>query len=68
MSVREQCRLLGLHRSNLYYAPVPESEENLGLMRLMDEEHLRRPARGSRQMVDFLRDEGLPVNRKRVQR
>lgn len=37
-------------------------------MRLMDEEHLRHPARGSRQMVDFLEDQGLPVNRKRVQR
>lgn len=37
-------------------------------MRLMDEEHLRRPARGSRQMVDFLSDQGYLVNRKRVQR
>lgn len=68
LSVREQCRLLGLHRSNLYYDPVPESEENLLLMRMLDEEHLRRPARGSRQMVDFLRDEGHVVNRKKVQR
>ena len=68
MSVREQCRLLGLHRSSAYYDPVPENAENLHLMRLMDEEHLRRPHRGSRQMVDFLRDEGLDVNRKRIQR
>jgi putative transposase len=37
-------------------------------MRLMDEEHLRRPARGSRQMVDFLKDLGHGVNRKRIQR
>ena len=68
LSVREQCRLLGLHRSNVYYDPVPESEENLRLMRMMDEEHLRRPCRGSRQMVDFLLDEGLVANRKKVQR
>ena len=34
----------------------------------MDEEHLRRPHRGSRQMVDFFRDEGIAVNRKRIQR
>lgn len=68
LSVREQCRLLGIHRSNAYYQPVPESEENLRLMRLMDEEHLRRPYRGSRQMVDFLRDEGIVANRKKVQR
>ncbi len=68
LSIREQCRLLGLHRSNLYYDPAPESTENLLLMRLMDEEHLRRPNRGSRQMVDFLNDEGYGVNRKRIQR
>ena len=37
-------------------------------MRLMDEEHLKHPARGSRQMMDFLEDQGFIVNRKRVQR
>jgi len=33
----------------------------------MDEEYLLQPARGSRQMVDFLKDEGHTVNRKRIQ-
>jgi putative transposase len=37
-------------------------------MRMMDEEHLKRPHRGWRQMVDFLDDQGLKVNRKRIQR
>lgn len=68
LSIREQCRLLGLHRSNVYYEAAPESEENLHLMRLIDEEHMRHPARGSRQLVDFLSDRGHLVNRKRVQR
>ncbi len=68
LSVREQCRLLGLHRSNVYYEAVPESVENLRLMRMMDEEHLKRPSRGSRQMVDFFVDQGIVVNRKKVQR
>lgn len=68
LSIREQCRLLGLHRSNIYYQPAPETVENLWLMRLIDEEHLRRPARGSRQMVDYLKDQGHEVNRKRIQR
>jgi putative transposase len=68
LSVREQCRLLGLHRSNVYYDPAPESKENLRLMRMMDEEHLKRPHRGSRQMVDFFADRGIVVNRKKVQR
>ena len=68
LSVREQCRLLGIHRSSIYYDPQPESEENLQFMRLMDEEHLKHPARGSRQMMDFLEDQGFIVNRKHVQR
>jgi len=68
LSVREQCRLLGIHRSSIYYEPQPETAENLQFMRLMDEEHLRHPARGSRQMVDFLEDQGFFVNRKRIQR
>jgi transposase InsO family protein len=64
LSVREQCRILGIQRSSIYYDPQPETEENLQFMRLMDEEHLRHPARGSRQMVDFLEDQGFKVNRK----
>ncbi len=68
LSVREQCRLLGIQRSSIYFEPQPESEENLHFRRLMDEEHLKHPARGSRQMVDFLEDQGFDVNRKRVQR
>ena len=34
-----QCALLGLPRSSYYYRPATESPENLGLMRMMDEEH-----------------------------
>lgn len=68
LSVREQCRLLGFHRSGIYYEPQPETPENLRIMRLMDEEHLRQPARGSRQLINFLEDQGVVVNRKRVQR
>ena len=68
LSIRQQCRLLGLHRSNVYYEPAPETELNLQLMRLMDEEHLRYPAKGSRQLVDFLKRSGHDVNRKRIQR
>lgn len=68
LSIREQCRLLGLHRSNVYYDPVPETPENLQYMRMMDEEHMRRPFRGSHQMVDFFADHDITVNRKRIQR
>ena len=66
MSVRRQCELLGLHRSNLYYEAVPESAENLALMRLIDEEYLRHPFLGSRRMELYLEKVGHVISRKKV--
>lgn len=37
-------------------------------MRLIDQEYTRRPFYGSRRMVDYLREQGYCVNRKRVRR
>ncbi len=69
LSIRRQCKLLGLARSTAGYQPVPESAQNLHIKRLMDELYLIDPCRGSRSMVTLLRrDYGLVVNRKRVQR
>jgi len=68
ISVRRQCELLGVNRSGLYYPPVGESEENLLLMRLIDEEYTRHPFFGSRRMAVWLSNQGHEVNRKRVSR
>lgn len=68
LSVSEQCRFLNLPRSTYYYEPVPESAENLMLMRRMDELHTAHSFYGSRQLCNVLRREGQLVNRKRVQR
>ena len=68
VSVREQCELLGLHRSNVYYEPRFESPENLEIMRIIDKEHLCHPAKGRRQMTDFLRRQGYAINPKRTRR
>ncbi len=64
LSVRRQCALLGLPRSSFYYGPLPESEADLRLMRLIDEEYLRRPFYGSRRMTEYLRSLEYEVNRK----
>jgi putative transposase len=48
ISLRRQCELLGVNRSSLYYQPAGESQENLMLMRLIDEQYTRRPFYGSR--------------------
>ncbi len=68
ISVRRQCDLLGVGRAGLYYSPLGESEENLKLMRLLDEQYTRAPFYGSRKMTEWLRTKGVEVNRKRVSR
>jgi putative transposase len=60
--------LLGLSRSGYYYQPRGESELNLLLMGLIDQEYTAHPFLGYRKMVLFLRDQGHPVNKKRVAR
>ena len=63
-----QCELLGLVRSSYYYAPTGESAENLALLRLLDEQYTRTPFYGVRRMTAVLRQQGYPVNPKRVRR
>jgi putative transposase len=68
ISLRRQCELLGVNRSGLYYESAGESEENLRLMRLLDEQYTRAPFYGSRKMTEWLAVQGYAVNRKRVSR
>jgi len=68
LPITRQCQLLELNRSTVYYQPKPSSEEDLKLMRRIDEMHLKRPFYGSRRIRDWLWEEGYDINRKRVQR
>lgn len=68
LSIVQQCQLLGLARSSYYYEPAPESEENLVLMRLLDEQYTRTPFYGTRKMTAWLETQGYHVERKRVRR
>lgn len=70
LPVQRQCTLAGVSRAT-YYAhqrPCQVDEEDRILLRLIDEEYTRHPFFGSRRMVQWLRDRGWVVNRKRVQR
>src|SRR5262245_64813782 len=40
LSIRRQCELLGLNRSSYYLGPATASEEDLRLMRLIDQQFL----------------------------
>jgi putative transposase len=68
LSVLAQARLLGLNRSGLYYEPVPPGEQELDLRRRIDEVYTKWPFFGSRRIAAMLRQDGLVVNRKAVQR
>jgi len=68
LSMRQQCRLLGVHRSGLYYKPIAETAENLAIMRLLDEQYYKTPFYGVRRLTAFLKERGYHVNRKRVKR
>lgn len=66
LSVRQQCELLGLNRSTLYYDPVPWNDDDLRLMNMIDVLFTKMPELGVRQMMWRIRDKGVWVGRKRV--
>jgi putative transposase len=68
LSLRKQCQLLEINRSNLYYQPTGETAENLYLMRLLDEQYTKTPFYGVLKMTEFLCSLGYSVNPKRVRR
>jgi HTH-like domain len=66
LSIRGQCRLLGIARSGVY-RPAPANDAgDLALMRRIDALFMAWPFLGSRRITAMLRAEGITVNRKRV--
>ena len=69
LSMRKQCKLLGVSRSSVAYQAVAEDPEDIRIKRLLDEIYMIDPCLGSRRLRTVLeRDHGLKVNRKRLQR
>ncbi|MCP4522389.1 MAG: IS3 family transposase, partial [Cytophagales bacterium] len=65
----KQCELLSIHKSGLYYQPKVESEENIMLMKLIDEQYTKHPHMGVPSMTTWLqKDKGFEVNHKRIAR
>lgn len=58
----------GVVRSSYYYEPVPESELNLRLMKIIDQEYIIAPFYGYRKMTEELKKKGEWVNKKRILR
>ena len=68
LSIVRQCELASVSRASFYREPAGEREENLVLMRLIDEAFLDCPFYGARQMIRHLRRLGWKAGRKRVRR
>jgi putative transposase len=67
LSVRRQCDLLDLYRSNIYYTPAMVSGDTLQIMNRIDEIFTESPFYGSRKVREALRREGRVIGRERVQ-
>lgn len=68
ISIRQQCNLLCISRSSLYYSPNKESDSNLELMDQIDRINLRYPSFGVRRITNELKELDFKVNHKRVRR
>ncbi len=68
LSIRHQCRLLGLNRSSLYYQPVPIPDEEFRIMRDIDEIYTMFPSYGVIKMTRELQNRGFNIGKKRVRR
>jgi putative transposase len=68
LSIAAQCALLCINRSTFYYTPVPESDFNLELMKIIDKFYMKRPALGYRAMTKRLKRLKYDVGKKRIRR
>ena len=67
LSIRRQCKLLGLHRSNYYYERAKITDESIWIMHRIDEIFTEYPFYGSRKILEALRRESFKIGRARVQ-
>lgn len=68
LSIRQQCALLSVSRSNFYYQPKEEKPENLEMMLIMDKHLLNHSTEGVVSMVYLLAGMGFLVGPKRIRR
>jgi len=67
-SIRKKCKAVALPRSSYYYRPRPETEKTLSVMAAIDVIYTKHPFYGSPKITATLRQRGIVVNHKRVER
>ncbi len=66
MSVNQQCKILQIHRSGIYYKPQSLNMDDLEIMRSIDKLHTKDPTLGTRRMRVMLQREGYKIGRRHV--
>ena len=66
LSQTRQCQLLSLARSTFYYQPQSLDNENLALLRKLDEQYLKTPQYGARSYATWFVRQGISIGRKRA--
>ena len=66
LPIKRQAERVDISRGSVYYVAEPVSDDDLKLMRRLDELHLELPFAGARMLRDLLRPEGFAVGRKQV--
>jgi len=61
-SIKEQCRLLSLNRTSMYYKPVPVSDRKLRILNRIDELYTENPSFGRATIGTILRREGHQIS------
>jgi len=66
LPIQTQAKVLEISRSTVYYQPRPISDQDLWLMRRIDELHLNYPFAGSRMLRGLLAQQNLEVGRRHI--
>jgi putative transposase len=63
ITIARQAELLAVNRTSLYYVPKPVNDNDLQILRVMDELHLNYPFMGARMLRDQLNRKGIEIGR-----
>lgn len=63
ITITRQAELLAVNRTTLYYVPKPMNDNDLQILRVMDELHLQYPFMGARMLQDQLNRKGIEIGR-----
>ena len=66
MSICQQCEMLSIARSTLYYTPSMAKDKDLEIMKELDRLYLEDPTRGTRRMSKELKKKGFQAGRYHV--